>query len=108
MKNYSIKAGIRLPLTKYIPGYGLCTITAATTDAQAEAIIATGHGHMFEPVNSTDSTLASNNAPEVVSSSVEGGVPLENPASESNPAATNQPVTNTPKPQKRNGKATTK
>lgn len=60
MKIYKIKDGISLPITKYIPGYGLVSITADTTDAQAEAIIATGHGHMFDTGIGRDAVPASN------------------------------------------------
>lgn len=98
MKNYKLTAGIQLPLTKYIPGYGMATITAATTDAQAEAIIATGHGHMFEAAIDRDDMLMSN---EADSESKDGTL-----ASPTEPTAElAHQMTKISKPQKRHGKA---
>jgi len=50
MHNYQVKAGVALPKKKYIPGYGMVVISSDMSDAQAEAIMATGHGDFFEKV----------------------------------------------------------
>lgn len=53
MQKYQVKNGVELPKKKYIPGYGLVTLTSDMSDAQVEAIIATGHCQFFEKVETT-------------------------------------------------------
>lgn len=83
MQKYQAKKGVELPKKKYIPGYGLVTLSSDMSDAQVEALQATGYCDFFEEKEvATPTTLN---------------------ATEEQETATEEAIVS-PSPQKKNGK----